>query len=180
MFVGSWISLNLEFFQRTRLDMPPMPPMGPNGESYLLGHPMGVLSPCNSQPGGPSNVNGTSNLYETGPLTSLQSVPPVHPNGPYLNARDGMIYSLATSPPSNSDDSYVMGPHGPLPPNMSCSADWIEHHPPPPPQPNDYQGTMSMYHHPVNMHDEDMEEHDMLMPIEDDSLDQTNSDYSDG
>jgi len=162
--------------KRHRLDMPPMPPMGPNGESYMLGHPMSVLSPCNSQPGGPSNVNGAGNLYETGPLTSMQSVGPVNTNGPFLNTRDGMMYALGSSPPSNSDDSYVMGPHGPLPPNMSCSGDWIEHHPPPP---NDYQNAMPMYH-PVNMHEEELEDHDMLMPIEDDSLDQTNSDYSDG
>lgn len=153
-----------------------MPPMGPNGESYMLGHPMSVLSPCNSQPGGPSNVNGSGNLYETGPLTSLQSVGPVNTSGPFINTRDGMMYSLSASPPSNSDDSYVMGPHGPVPPNMSCSEEWMGHHPPPLPE---YQSAMPMYH-PVNMHEEELEDHDMLMPMEDDSLDQTNSDYSDG
>jgi hypothetical protein len=152
-----------------------MPPLGPNGESFLLGHPMNVLSPCNSQGGGPTAVNGSTNLYETGPLTSLQPVGSVNTNGPFLNTRDGMMYSLASSPPSNSDDSYVMGPHGPLP-NMSCPGDWIEHHPP---QGNEYQGTIPMYH-PVNIHDEELEDHDMMMPMEDDSLDQTNSDFSDG
>ena len=155
--------------------MPPMPPLGPNGESIFLGHPMNVLSSCNSQGGGPPTVNGNNNLYETGPLPSLQSVGSVNANGPFLNTRDGMMYSLTSSPPSNSDDSYVMGPHGPLP-GMSCPGDWIEHHPP---QGNEYQGTMPMYH-PVNINDEELEDHDMMMPIEDDSLDQTNSDFSDG
>jgi hypothetical protein len=152
-----------------------MPPLGPNGEQYLLGHPMSVLSPCNSQAGGPNNVNGTTNIYETGPLTSVQTVGSVNPNGPFLNARDGMIYSLASSPPSNSDDSYIMGPHGPLP-SMSCSNEWIEHHPQ---RLSDYQSNMPMYH-PATIHDEELEERDMLLPMEDDSLDQSNSDYSDG
>ena len=155
--------------------MPPMPPLGPNGESFLLGHPMSVLSPCNSQGGGPNVGNGNTNIYETGPLAALQPVGSVNTNGPFLNTRDGMMYSLASSPPSNSDDSYVIGPHGPLP-SMSCSGEWIEHHPP---QGNEYQATMPMYH-PVNINDEELEEHGMMMPMEDDSLDQTNSDFSDG
>lgn len=155
--------------------MPPMPPLGPNGESYLLGHSMSVLSPCNSQNGGPSAVNGSSNIYETRPVSSLQSVGSVNANGPFINTRDGMIYSLSSSPPSNSDDSYVMGPHGPMP-AMPCPSDWMEHHPP---HSGDYQTNMPMYH-PVNINDDELEDHDMLMPIEDDSLDQSNSDFSDG
>jgi hypothetical protein len=152
-----------------------MPPLGPNGESFLLGHPMSVLSPCNSQGGGPTAVNGSTNMYETGPLSTLQQVGSVNTNGPFLNTRDGMMYSLASSPPSNSDDSYVIGPHGPLPP-MSCPGEWIEHHPP---QGNEYQTPMSMYP-PVNMNEEELEDHDMMLQLDDDSLDQTNSDFSDG
>lgn len=152
-----------------------MPPLGPNGESYLLGHPMNVLSPCNSQAGGVSAVNGNSSLYEGGPMTTLQPVGSGNPNGSFLNTRDGMIYSLGSSPPSNSDDSYVMGAHGPLP-SISCSGEWMDHLPPPT---NDYQTSIPMYH-PVNIHDEELEDRDMMMRIEDDSLDQTNSDFSDG
>lgn len=152
--------------------MPPMPPLGPNGESFLLGHQMSVLSPCNSQGGGPTVVNGNTNMYENG---SLQPVGSVNTNGPFLNTRDGMIYSLASSPPSNSDDSYVIGPHGPLA-TMSCLSEWMEHHPQ---QGNEYQSSIPMYH-PGNIHEEELEDHDMMMPIEDDSLDQTNSDFSDG
>ncbi|CAF2486849.1 unnamed protein product [Rotaria sp. Silwood2] len=161
--------------KRHRLDIPPMPPLGPNGESFLLGHPMNVLSPCNSQGGGQSAVNGNPNIYENGPLSTLQPIGSVNTNGPFLNTRDGMMYSLASSPPSNSDDSYVMGPHGPLP-TMSCPGEWIEHHPP---QGNDYHATMPMFH-PVNINEEELDDQDMMMPIEDDSLDQTNSDFSDG
>lgn len=152
-----------------------MPPLGPNGESFLLGHPMSVLSPCNSQGGGPTPGNGGNNMYETGQLQNLQPVGSVNANGPFLNTRDGMMYSLTSSPPSNSDDSYVMGPHGPLA-TMACPSEWVEHHPS---QGNEYQTSMSMYH-PVQMHDEELEDHDMMMPIEDDSLDHTNSDFSDG
>ncbi|CAF1459701.1 unnamed protein product, partial [Adineta ricciae] len=161
--------------KRHRLDMPPIPPIGPNGESFLLGHPMSVLSPCNSQGGGPSTVNGSTNMYETGPLSTLQPINSVNTNGSFLNTRDGMMYSLTSSPPSNSDDSYVMGPHGPLQ-TMSCPSEWIEHHPP---LGNEYQPPMPMYH-PVNLHEEEFEDQDMMMPNEDDSLDQTNSDFSDG
>lgn len=153
-----------------------MPPLGPNGESFLLGHPMSVLSPCNSQGTGPATVNGSLNPYETGSLSTLQPVNSVNPNGSYLNPRDGMMYSLASSsPPSNSDDSYGMGPHGPLG-AIPCSSEWIEHHQP---QVNEYQTPMPMYH-PVNINEEELEDHDMMMPIEDDSLDQSNSDLSDG
>lgn len=152
-----------------------MPPMGPNGESFLLGHPMSVLSPCNSQGGGQQTVNGNNNMYESGPLSSIQPMGSVNANGPFLNSRDGMMYSLTSSPPSNSDDSYVMGPHGPLP-TMSCASEWIEHHPP---QGNEYHANMPMFH-PVNINEEELDDHDMMMPLEDDSLDQTNSDYSDG
>ena len=148
-----------------------MPPLGPNGESFLLGHPMNVLSPCNSQGNGPSVVNGVNNIYDNG---SLQPGGSVNTNGPFLNTRDGMMYSLASSPPSNSDDSYVIGPHGPLQ-TMSCPSEWIEHHPPPT---NEYHATMPMYHS-VNINEE-LEDHDMMMPMEDDSLDQSNSDFSDG
>ena len=152
-----------------------MPPLGPNGESFILSHPMNVLSPCNSQGGGPTSINGGGNMYETGPLPNLQPVGSVNPNGPFLNTRDGMMYSLTSSPPSNSDDSYVMGPHGSLA-TMSCPSEWMEHHPS---QGNEYQTSMPMYH-PVNINDEELEDHDMMMPIEDDSLDQSNSDFSDG
>ncbi|CAF4015479.1 unnamed protein product, partial [Rotaria magnacalcarata] len=161
--------------KRHRLDITPMPPLGPNGESFLLGHPMNVLSPCNSQGGGQSTVNGTNNMYEGGSLQPLQSIGSVNTNGPFLNTRDGMMYSLSSSPPSNSDDSYVMGPHGPLQ-AMSCPSEWIEHHPP---QGNDYHATMPMFH-PVNINEDELEDQDMMMPVEDDSLDQTNSDFSDG
>lgn len=157
------------------MDMGPMPPLGPNGESFLLGHSMSVLSPCNSQGNGPATVNGNLNPYETNSLSTLQPVNSVNPNGTYLNPRDGMMYSLASSPPSNSDDSYGMGPHGPLG-AIPCSSEWIEHHQP---QINEYQTPMAMYH-PVNINEEELEDHDMMMPIEDDSLDQTNSDLSDG
>ncbi len=148
--------------------------LGPNGESFLLGHPMSVLSPCNSQGtgGGPSSVNGGGNLYETGPLPP---VGPVNTNGQFLTTRDGLMYTLASPPPSNSADSYVMGPHGPLP-TMSCPGDWVEHHGLPQPE---FQSTMPMYH-PVNLSEEDLEDQDMMIPIEDDSLDHTNSDFSDG
>ncbi len=152
-----------------------MPPLGPNGESFLLGHPMNVLSPCNSQGGGPTVVNGNTNIYETGSLSTLQPVGSLNTNGSFLNTRDGMMYSLTSSPPSNSDDSYVIGPHGPLA-TMSCPSEWIEHHPP---QGNEYQTPMSMYP-PVNMNEEELEDHDMMLQLDDDSLDQTNSDFSDG
>ena len=151
-----------------------MPPLGPNGESYLLGHPMRVLSPCNIQGGSQSTVNGSTNIYESGPLSTLQPVGSVDSNGSFLNTRERMMYPLA-SPPSNSDDSYVIGSQGPLT-TMSCPNEWIEHHPS---QGNEYQATMSMYH-PVNINDEELEDQDMMLPTEDDSLDQTNSDFSDG